>query len=313
MNRTQWIGSTVLALCLAGLAAGVVFWKRSEAQAKEAAEAAQQHEPMEIVSEALARAEQHQPVVGAVGTAIALRSIQLRNELAGSIVSVALEAGRIAEEGELLVELDVSVERAELAALEARAALAQQVLERMQRANESGGASAIDVERARADRDIARADIARTRAVIERKTIHAPFRARIGLSDVHLGQYLPEGTWLTTLQGVDDELYVDFSVAQSVAAALQPGHEVELQASAEDVPVEAKIEAIDSRVDGATRQALVRTRSAEPGATRRASSPPKRARTSAFRPTRCGAGPRARACTCSHPARTANCARASAR
>jgi len=261
MNRTQWIGSTVLALCLGGLAAGVVLWKRSEAQAAaEQAAAAQQFEMSEMVSEATALAEQHQAFVGSVGTAVALRSIQLRNELSGAIVSVALEAGRIAEEGELLVELDVSVERAELAALEARAALAQKVLDRMERASESGGASAIDVERASAERDVAQAEIARTRAVIERKTIHAPFRARIGLSDVHVGQYLPEGTWLTTLQGVDDELYVDFSVAQNVAAALRPGGEVQLQVSADDAPVAAKIEAIDARVDDATRQSLVRAR-----------------------------------------------------
>jgi membrane fusion protein (multidrug efflux system) len=260
MNRTQWIGSTVLALCLGGLAIGVVWWKTSSTEAAAAQSAAQQQEPMELVSDAIALAEQHQSVVGAVGTAVALRSIQLRNEIAGTIVRVALEAGRIAEEGEVLVELDVSVERAELAALEARALLAQKVLERIERASESGGASAIDVERSRADLDVAQAEIARTRAVIERKTIRAPFRARIGLSDVHLGQYLPEGTWLTTLQGEGDALYVDFSVAQTVAAALRPGHEVQLQVSVEDEPVSAKIEAIDSRVDGATRQALVRAR-----------------------------------------------------
>ena len=61
-----------------------------------------------------------------------------------------------------------------------------------------------EVDQARAARDVAQAQVARTRAVIARKTIRAPFRARVGIADVHPGQYLNEGTQLTTLQGVDD-------------------------------------------------------------------------------------------------------------
>src|SRR2546430_13395635 len=75
----------------------------------------------------------------------------------------------------------------------------------------------------RAGRDVALAQLARTRAVIEKKTIRAPFRARVGISDVHPGQYLNEGTELTTLQGVDAAANVDFTVAQAVAAELHAG------------------------------------------------------------------------------------------
>ena len=54
--------------------------------------------------------------------------------------------------------------------------------------------------------------------IIARKTIRAPFRARVGLADVHIGQYLNEGTELTTLQGIDQAANVDFTVSQSVAS-----------------------------------------------------------------------------------------------
>ena len=73
------------------------------------------------------------------------------------------------------------------------------------------------------ERDVALAQIARTKAIIARKTIRAPFRARVGIADVHPGQYLNEGTELTTLQGVDDAAHVDFAVAQRVAAGLRDG------------------------------------------------------------------------------------------
>jgi membrane fusion protein (multidrug efflux system) len=43
---------------------------------------------------------------------------------------------------------------------------------------------------------------------------------------VHPGQYLAEGTELTTLQGVDDAVFIDFSVAQPVLAGLDVGAKV---------------------------------------------------------------------------------------
>src|SRR5205807_3120426 len=86
-----------------------------------------------------------------------------------------------------------------------------------------------------------------------------PFRARVGIADVHPGQYLDEGTELTTLQGVDDAVHVDFTVAQRVAAGLAVGDRVEVFAGGE-TPASAEIVAIDARVDPSTRNAMVRAK-----------------------------------------------------
>src|SRR5690606_19962636 len=96
------------------------------------------------------------------------------------------------------------------------------------------------------------------KAIIERKTIRAPFRARVGISDVHPGQYLNQGTLLTTLQGVDDHAYVDFTVAQQIAAGLKPGDRVDVFTRADADALNAEVLAIDARVDPATRNAPVR-------------------------------------------------------
>ena len=79
----------------------------------------------------------------------------------------------------------VSVEEAELKAQEAQAALARTVLDRRNNLSHDR-ADQEEVDRARADRDIALAQIARTKAIIARKTIRAPFRARVGMADLHL-------------------------------------------------------------------------------------------------------------------------------
>jgi membrane fusion protein, multidrug efflux system len=257
MRSSGLFRSVALFVVLIGLGAGLVAWKRSSMQGPAAA-GAQAWEPMELVTAALAQEHSHVRTTTSIGTVVALRSITLRNELSGTIAEVALVPGQVVEQGQVLVALDVSVEEAELKAQEAQLALAETLLGRMERASQNRGASEADVDRARAERDVALANIARTKAVIARKTIRAPFRARVGMSDVHQGQYLQEGTTLTTLQGVDEGVHVDFSVAQNVSAGLAQGDVVEVYPSSGSQPVPAKVVAVDARVDPATRNAVVR-------------------------------------------------------
>jgi membrane fusion protein (multidrug efflux system) len=253
-----WIGSTLLVGMILSTGAGLALWKHSE-RAKSEAAAANQPEPMEVVTAAVAKEQKHRPTTTEIGTVLAMRSITLRNELAGTVRRVALTPGRIVEAGALLVALDVSVEEAELEAQAAEAGLAQTSLERLEALSRHQAVSQEEVDQARATRDVARAQMARTRAIIARKTIRAPFRARVGLADVHPGQYLNEGTELTTLQGVADDVHVDFTVAQRVAAGLHVGDTVGIVAGRDERPtLLARIVAIDSRVDPTTRNASVR-------------------------------------------------------
>jgi membrane fusion protein, multidrug efflux system len=264
MIRRSQIGSIALIAAVVVTGTALAAWKHSALE-DTAAAAANQPEPVESVAAAVAEEREHQRVTTSIGTVVATRSITVRNELPGTVKRVSLEPGRIVEAGEVLIALDVSVEEAELNALQAQALLTETQYARMQRMNQQRAAADMEVDSARAERDVALAQIARTKAVIERKTIRAPFRARIGLSDVHPGQYLNEGTLLTTLQGVDDSTYVDFTVAQQVAANLRPGSRVEVFASQGSAPVIAKIVAVDARVDRSTRNAAVRAEIASSG------------------------------------------------
>jgi membrane fusion protein (multidrug efflux system) len=164
------------------------------------------------------------------------------------------------EEGSVLVALDVSVEQAELDAQQAQAKHTETALVRAQRLEQKNVAADSELDRARADRDVALAQMARTKAMIEKKTIRAPFRARVGMADLHPGQYLNEGTQLTTLQGVDDAVHVDFSVPQAVAATLANDSVVEVIVGSPGSPIPAKIVAVDSRVDPSTRSAWIRAK-----------------------------------------------------
>ena len=259
MDRNNWIGSVLLLTLVILIGIGLAAWKYELIQNQQAA-SANQPEPMESVTIAVARAIDHRQTTTSIGTVLALRSITLKNELAGTVREVRLTPGQIVEAGTLLVVLDVSVEKAELRAQEAQAALAKTVLNRRRNLSEELASTKEEVDRARADLDVAQAQIARTKAIIAKKTIRAPFRARVGMADVHPGQYLDEGTLLTTLQGVGEAVHVDFTVAQQVAARLQVGEAVEVFAAGDAPAVIARIVALDARVDPITRNAMIRAR-----------------------------------------------------
>ena len=256
----RW-GSIVLVVAVIATGGVLAAWKHSALENADAA-AANQPEPVEAVQAAVARQAEYRPVTTAIGTVVATRSISVRNELPGTVRYVDLEPGQIVEQGTVLVALDVAVERAELKALEAQAELAQTQYARVAKLSEQNAVSAEEVDSTRATRDVALAQIARIKATIDRKTIRAPFRARVGISDVHPGQYLSEGTYLTSLQGVDKSAYIDFAVAQQIAAGLRSGERVQVLTGSAN-PVLATIRATDSRVDPSTRNAAVRAEVAD--------------------------------------------------
>ena len=241
-----------------GSGALLAGWKQNANRDAEAM-AAKQPEPVETVTFANAEARPHQAQITAIGTVLALRSITLKNEVAGTVARASLKSGEVVQAGTVLVSLDASVEQAELRALEAQAKLAETMAERREALLKAGATTQDEVDQAHAQRDVARAQSARLRALIAKKTIVAPFRARVGLADVHVGQYLNQGVELTTLQGVADEVHVDFSVAQSVAAGIQIGSTVEVRTS-QGQTLTAKVVAVDARVDPETRNAVVRAR-----------------------------------------------------
>lgn len=259
MNRQNSIASILLVLVVILLGIGLAAWKYESLQSEQAA-SAKQSEPSESITVASARTIDHRPTTTSIGTVLALRSISLKNELAGTVRDVRLIPGQIVEAGTLLVALDVSVEEADLRAQAAQVALAKTILNRRQNLSQELATTQEEVDRARADLDVAQAQIARTKAIIAKKTIRAPFRVRVGIADVHPGQYLDEGTLLTTLQGVAEAVHVDFAVPQQVAGSLRVGETVEVMTAGIAQPIKAKIIALDARVDPTTRNAMVRAR-----------------------------------------------------
>ena len=223
-HNLAWI---VVLLAIAGTAGGLGYYKYAEiSTAIAAAEAFP--EPREAVEAVRVRRGEWAASTRAVGTVVALRQVEIRNELAGTVVEMGFTSGDIVEAGQVLVRLDTSEERAALAAAQAEARLAQVVFDRRDRLRSSEAVSALDLDRAREELAAATARVTSLEAGIAKKTLVAPFRARVGLTDLQPGAYLDAGTTIAMLQGVDSDAFVDFSLPQDMAAAVRPGASVSL-------------------------------------------------------------------------------------
>lgn len=248
--------SLLLVVVVIGIGAGLGWHKYQSIL-----DASQQGPPPEmpeVVSIVPANMISFRPTVTAVGTIRAPRSITLRNEIAGQVVSIPLQSGQIVEQGDVLVVLDRSVEDAQLLSAKARQRMANSMLERTRRSANANASSDNEVDQAEAEMSQADAEIARLKAIIEKKTLTAPFRAKAGLVDTHPGQYLSEGTEITTLQGIDDHVHVDFMMPQEVADSVELGQTVRLLLNPS--PMVATVIALDSLADRSTRNLLGRAR-----------------------------------------------------
>jgi membrane fusion protein (multidrug efflux system) len=194
-----------------------------------------------------------QPQIVAIGSVRAVRGVDVTTEVAGLVRTIHFKSGDLAKEGQVLVELNADSDRAQLEALNAAADLSQTVLKRDQIQYEDQAISRAQLDADVADLKNRRAQAAAQAALVAKKTLRAPFGGRLGITTVNPGQYLNAGDKLVSLQQ-SDPIYVDFRLPQRNLADVKVGEEVDVTTDANAGRVfKGRINAIDSRVDAATR------------------------------------------------------------
>ncbi len=213
--------------------------------------------PPETVTTAEVRRETWQPTLSAVGSIAPVQGVMLSAEVAGTVKHIAFESGANVRAGELLVELDSGVEQAQLRSAVASAELTRANLARARDLRGQKMVSQADLDSTEAQAKQADAQIDNIRAVIEKKSIRAPFAGRTGIRQVNLGQFLDTGTAIVTLQSLDP-VYVNFSLPQQRLAQLKTGMTVRVSTDAfPDRNFEGKLTAINPEVETVTRNVRV--------------------------------------------------------
>lgn len=194
----------------------------------------------------------------AIGTLIALQGVEVASQVAGLVTSIGFESGQDVEKGAKLVQLDISVEQADLASAEAVLKEAEISFKRQADLLTKSVTSEANVDTARVKRDSAVAALDRIKALIGQKTILAPFTGRLGIRQVELGQYISPGLSMVTLQALDP-IWVDFPMPEQNVGKLRVGQVVDLTVDAYPGQIFAgTITSLDARVSKETRTLLVR-------------------------------------------------------
>ena len=185
----------------------------------------------------------------AVGSIEPVQGVRLDAELPGVVIAINFENGQVVNEGDVLVQLDVAPEAALLKSNRANAQLAKVELDRAQRLRGTNSVAQSELDRAQAKYDIAIAQIKNTEAIIEQKTIRAPFSGRVGIRQINLGQYLSAGAPIVTIQSYGT-VFVNFTLPQQTIDQVGTCMQVTLKSDAyPEKTFEGKLTAISPQVD----------------------------------------------------------------
>jgi membrane fusion protein (multidrug efflux system) len=230
---------------------------------KQIAQGAVPQPPVVVTAMQVAKQE-WQPQLNAVGSLRAVRGVDVTTEIAGLVREIRFKSGDEVKAGTVLIQLNADSDLAQLAALKAAADLAQTTLtrDRVQLAAEAISQAQVDGDEA--DLKSKRAQAAGQQAIIDKKTIRAPFSGRLGITLVNPGQYLNPGDKVVTLQTIDP-IFIDFNLPQQQISGVSVGQTVMVLSDAYlGQPFSGKVTAIDAKVDTATRNVEIEATIANP-------------------------------------------------
>jgi membrane fusion protein (multidrug efflux system) len=212
----------------------------------------------QTVSAAKAESSDWQPTIDAVGSLRAVRGADLSLEVSGVVEEILFQSGDEVQAGQILLRLRAEDEIAKLQSLEATAQLAQITYDRDVQLFKARAISQAVVDNDEANLRNFKAQVAQQKAIVDKKTLRAPFAGRLGLRQVDLGQFLSAGTVIATLQSLDP-IFVDFLLPQQAVAQLTVGAKVEAKVDAfPDRMFTGKITAINPKIETASRNIQVR-------------------------------------------------------
>ncbi|CAN5781782.1 efflux RND transporter periplasmic adaptor subunit [soil metagenome] len=194
-----------------------------------------------------------QPRLSAVGTLSPVQGATISAEMAGAVSEIAFQSGAPVKAGDMLLKLDTAAEEAQLRSAQADLQLAQNDYDRARDLAQRRVISKSELDAAAARFAQAQAAVENVQSAIAKKQIRAPFDGIAGIREVNVGQMVPVGQRLVTLQALGS-VYVDFSLPQQHLADVKPGFEVKVQTDAiPEREFTGELTAVNSAVDPATR------------------------------------------------------------
>lgn len=243
--------------------AGLGVYKLSEISAAIAQGANWKPAP-DAISTQIAREEIWNDTFSAIGSVASVQGVMVSSQQDGKVFKIAVESGSKVNTGDLLIQIDTAVEEAQLKSAIAREELARINFNRAERLLKSNSVSQAEFDSIAAELKRAQSDGNVIKAILDQKTIRAPFSGRTGIRAVNIGQYVAAGTPLIPLLSIDP-VYVNFSVPQRYISSLLVGQELKIRS--DSFPTEefiGKVSAINPGLESDTRNLQVQATFANP-------------------------------------------------
>jgi membrane fusion protein, multidrug efflux system len=206
----------------------------------------------------------------AVGTVRSRQGVMLRPEVSGRIAKLTFSDGQRVRRSQLLVQLDDSLQRAQVQQAQAQASIARTNLQRNRELLAQNFISQSAVDQSVANLQVADAQVALAQAQLDRMKIVAPFDGVVGLRAVNVGDYVKDGADLVNIEDLSS-VWVDFRLPERFIARLKPGQGVQVTLDAfPGRQFTGRIDALDSQLDTNGRSVLVRAKLANAGGELRA-------------------------------------------
>lgn len=208
--------------------------------------------PVVTVSTVTAAAETWKPGIEAIGTVGARQGVDVASRSAGIVTDIMFTANDDIKKGQQLVQLDDEAEQADLIAAKANVARDSEAMTRATTLVGRGVSSTSALQDAKAALDVSRSSMERVKAQINLKKIVAPFAGTIGIPKIDVGQFLPTGTVIATLQDLK-VMKVDFTVSEQRLSEVHIGQTIQMGLQENALGYEGKITGIDPKIDPQSR------------------------------------------------------------
>ena len=201
----------------------------------------------------------------AVGSLRSRQGVMLRPEVSGRVSKVSFENGQRVRRGALMIQLDDTLQRAQLQQAEAQASIARTNLQRSRELLAQSFISQSAVDQNQAALQVAEAQVALAQAQLQRMQVLAPFDATTGIRLINVGDYVKDGADLVNVEDMSS-MAVDFRLPERYLPRVRSGLPVEVAVDAiPDRVFKGQVDAVDSQVDANGRSLLVRARVENPG------------------------------------------------
>ena len=196
--------------------------------------------------------------VQAVGSLRSRRSVVLRPEVSGRVTQLHFRDGARVRQGQLLVQLDDQLPRAQVQQAQAELSIARANHQRNQELVAQGFISQRSVDESAANLQVAQAKLALAQATAARLKIVAPFDGIAGIGNVHVGDYLKDGTDIVNIEDIDS-VWVDFRLPERYQTQVRVGQGARVELDAlPGATFSAVVRAIDPQIDANGRSVAVR-------------------------------------------------------